>query len=885
MTTNIALQTMPLNNHAIARTLIPAVGAALAGAYTANPVAAAFAYTALSGATNELISQNEGKSHLADGFRKAITELEKELENSTPVGIGSSAEQVLALKACEQAIIDAEPSELTQLLAQKASRSNTAHIIHDKNLETSTRELAENYLALALNHWQKNLSANSSTVQALRKLLAEHQLRLQNLATAGLDYGSTIPYVQNEMPPSQMFRPESSVLRLIGRERELLALHNWCSHEVNFAITARAAPGGTGKTRLALQLIHELQEKGWLAGFVKQQEVLSLLIGATLPRNILLVLDYADYRSADLEALLAVAEQLSIQGQTLRLLLLARPDSGWWKDCERTLKGNSKLYKQIRTLPPKLIALSSPQNPTAFYREQLLRRVANATKSSLPSDAEKFRMPENSTPLMWMMSAYRFLQTNRQLHTEQVIELCEQMVMEHEQRYIKNKLGSSVYLEPTMQALSLFTLAGGVKCRSSCLALLKKIPALENTDESNVEKILETLLHSYPNFGGIDALRPDLLGEYLVENKVDLYTLNSYFQWLAELVRQQDHKNEKDRNSLNYIVSARATIEKIQEWHDRSKTTELFEHAFINLHPNDSLDIAAADMQADTRLRETSLWIGRNALKNPKNSKTQRAILLSGYSVDLKNMGDLTGSIENIECAIDTFKEVVRETKSTDPEWGYLQVCYADCCMNASSRYYEAHCKGDASAISKSVKHARDVVDFYQSVSITNKESDVQEKMINAYTKLAGALQGNNEKGTALRAAKRAHKLAISLDTKNHAMKESILSGSYASLGKRYWAYGAYDLAENNFRDAIKLKKTLIEKGAFPQKYRVSITLLNLARMLEEQKKISLAIVEAEDSLRIRAKLYELSPLAHARDLEEIQSILRRLREKKGTTI
>ena len=100
--TNIFLRTIHLNNHAIARTLIPAVGAALVGASTANPVAAAFAYTALSGATNELINQNEGQSQFAAGFRKAITELEKELDRSTPVGVGSSAKQGLALKACKQ---------------------------------------------------------------------------------------------------------------------------------------------------------------------------------------------------------------------------------------------------------------------------------------------------------------------------------------------------------------------------------------------------------------------------------------------------------------------------------------------------------------------------------------------------------------------------------------------------------------------------------------------------------------------------------------------------------------------------------------------------------------------------------------------------------------
>lgn len=867
-----------MNKKAIARTLISAAAAGITASTTGNPVLAAVTYTAVSAAINELISGHKDNKKLSDGLLKALSGLEQDLPKDPP----NKSEQLTAIASCTKALTKAPPVRLQHLLVETISRELVAPLLQDQSLNRNERNLAESYLVLVIKHWQKHLSNDEAIVQALRDLIAIHGQRLDNLALAGLEFGESKRYIHGERPPSCLFRPEYGVLPLIGREEELEALRAWCNHEVKFAVVAHAAPGGTGKTRLALQLIKELRIQGWLSAFVTNQEVLPLLVSASLPYQILLVLDYADYKAPALDSMLSSAERLKLKGHKIRLLLLARPDSEWWDHAKRTITGNSELYTDIKAVAPTMIALSPPSTPDSAGTLKVLEQIATYAELPVPEDANEFKLLDGSTPLMWMMAAYRFLQSDRAPSTEHIIELCEQMVMRHERAYLCKKLGGDTYLDGAMKALALTSLIGGIKDSNSCTSAIENLPLFTGADRSQLNKIQHTLKSAYPYGTGIGTLQPDLLAEFLVYKQLDAGILGSFWEWLANIIRMQLPGQLEHQNRLFYLANALDVIKRTNEWSAESTLEELLITTFRELHPEKSQDIAAADLHGDSRLRHASFWASQNTIRNPKASLLVRANALSAHSVDLKNLGNLRDSINTIEKALEIFGYLYKTLKPSDPDFSHTMVCFADCRMNASSRYNEAHNKGIKGAAEKSLFHANDVVIFYKKAYYNNdRDLKLLDKLAQANHGLAAAHHSLKNRGSALRAAKISNSyskkiLKSSAENKNI----SFYSTTHASLALRFAAFGRKDKAQFHYEESIRIRRELIEKGIFSEKNQLSITLQNYSFFLEEHEDIPCALKFAEEALQVREELFNVNPTAHGSDLQGSQIQVRQLRSK-----
>ena len=95
------------------------------------------------------------------------------------------------------------------------------------------------------------------------------------------------------------------------------------------------APGGAGKTRLAVRLCDVLTDRGWIAGFLTGTALgeagpgIDAALGAGFP--VLAVVDYAQDRLPALRALLARIAVATTEGAPVRVLLLARSPEPWWE--------------------------------------------------------------------------------------------------------------------------------------------------------------------------------------------------------------------------------------------------------------------------------------------------------------------------------------------------------------------------------------------------------------------------------------------------------------------------------------------------------------------------------------------------------------------------
>ncbi|WP_405435329.1 trypsin-like peptidase domain-containing protein [Streptomyces avidinii] len=139
--------------------------------------------------------------------------------------------------------------------------------------------------------------------------------------------------------PAGLLRPEQSVVPFYGRGDLLARLGQWCAAEGFGGLLLHGA-GGQGKTRLAGRLAADLAgtpvvgtdgrsvpwQVWWPDPHAEPQD---LAVVRDVAAPLLVVLDYAETRPAQAEALLRAAARHPREHR-LKILLMARADGDWW---------------------------------------------------------------------------------------------------------------------------------------------------------------------------------------------------------------------------------------------------------------------------------------------------------------------------------------------------------------------------------------------------------------------------------------------------------------------------------------------------------------------------------------------------------------------------
>ena len=143
----------------------------------------------------------------------------------------------------------------------------------------------------------------------------------------------------------ELLRVDVRATTLVGRADELAMLARWRDDPAPIAVKCVTGRAGAGKTRLAIEACEAAEAQDWAAAFVRSDELLRFhqtqnLVHWGLDRDTLIVLDYA---AASLPILKTWFELLAPHRRApaehrLRILLLERhadPDLGWWADLRR----------------------------------------------------------------------------------------------------------------------------------------------------------------------------------------------------------------------------------------------------------------------------------------------------------------------------------------------------------------------------------------------------------------------------------------------------------------------------------------------------------------------------------------------------------------------
>jgi tetratricopeptide (TPR) repeat protein len=129
--------------------------------------------------------------------------------------------------------------------------------------------------------------------------------------------------------------PYQRITDFVGRQREFAELQAWLSSDPSVAVRVVTGPGGSGKTRLATELIEylaETQPDCWNCGFLTREEMDRFSSLQNLSRwhrhkPVLAVVDYAATSAEKLRPWLEQLAESASGGEKFRLLLLEREAS------------------------------------------------------------------------------------------------------------------------------------------------------------------------------------------------------------------------------------------------------------------------------------------------------------------------------------------------------------------------------------------------------------------------------------------------------------------------------------------------------------------------------------------------------------------------------
>lgn len=362
----------------------------------------------------------------------------------------------------------------------------------------------------------------------IRPLLTRPQPRLENFADDA--------DLKDESHSAYLFRRRVSTL--YGREVAYDALKAMCETEKKFQWARLTGKAGTGKSRLALELVSYLsKQQEWYAGFLPTKHSFHNWDNWTPIMPTLIVVDYAGLRREFIgNNTLSMGELVDKFARTanqyehpVRLLLIDRDRKGLTTD--HFFDGVSDPQKAKQTEFDLSRDMESPldlkgtgnESSLAILREEMERLHSLGIAKTVPSDAElksvlatlENRLKEPARPLFLLFAA-RALAEGENPDGWSAESLVEN-ILRHEQRHWESVADRDQINGAHINAFCFATLTGDWK-----VADLADLPEANDVLLPSIANCNDAALNTICSLAGgydretIPALLPDLLGEFFV---------------------------------------------------------------------------------------------------------------------------------------------------------------------------------------------------------------------------------------------------------------------------------------------------------------------------------------------------------------------------------
>ena len=358
--------------------------------------------------------------------------------------------------------------------------------------------------------------------------------------------------------------------------------------------------GGSGKTRLAIELALQLREESWVADMIHTPGRVNMERLRAIGAPLFVAVDYADsYSTSELVELI---EKLNTnRNHPAFMMLLARTDGAWWAEAQGALErhGTQLHAASLSPLPPVAV------NPRQLWKAAATRFGADPNNQPKASPVAKWTTLD--LILLAWLGARRSREdgelpaTRDQLYDE---------VVDHEHRYWEEAVGGKSQDFRTWAAhLSLCSPRG----RSIALKLHPRL------DAKSLDAFAQIWGHGWRHSGRVPdglALKPDAIGDYLVRTyfSTNLAELVTLFKLVKE--GDQEPGDEGARPGLATLLWNLRRAETDTASLDAAATVQILLTELLTkgvLSWSDVLEIAVMGSTATARSLAETLSLARSS--------------------------------------------------------------------------------------------------------------------------------------------------------------------------------------------------------------------------------------------------------------------------------
>ena len=327
---------------------------------------------------------------------------------------------------------------------------------------------------------------------------------------------AVVPVSARAQSPARLVRARSGVVPYSAREDLLGELEDWVGVADAFAGCVIGGRGGSGKTRLAVELCERVKARDWLCGLLSRIADLEALVGVPTAR--LVVIDYAESRVEQLELLLPLLAARATTEQPVRVLLLVRAGPRRTADWAEGLRNRSDTLDAVLDECDVRVLEDMPLEITE--RWSLFKAAAGAFAGRIDPPVAPPELPEVldqasfSSPLLVVIAAYLAVHGETALPSTRT-ELLDELLA-HEQRYWRAS-AAGLFSDDVLlrRVVGLATLTGA-ESEAAAADLLRLLPDLADATAERRTRLARWAHELYPGPRWWNPLEPDLVGERLV---------------------------------------------------------------------------------------------------------------------------------------------------------------------------------------------------------------------------------------------------------------------------------------------------------------------------------------------------------------------------------
>ena len=628
--------------------------------------------------------------------------------------------------------------------------------------------------------------------------------------------------------------------------------------DISVAVVTGA--GGSGKTRMAAQLCHDLSTIGWYTGFlpstteVTDEELAALAKVAT---ELLVVVDYAEEARRGLVA--RVVRKLRARESATRIVLTARGADTWWEEFYEEAEQDGTVLSNTLPLPirGKQDVEADPWFFGRMYR-RAVRQFSDMLNGAVPPDVE---VPEGlgDTALDVVLRAWLAVCGNDEVAKKDMPtreELYDKVLSIEFTRWRKELKLGDISRDQLRRAAAALSLLAPSQDEDAVDDVLSRLP--EWSQEHLLRsRFAELLVQSLLRDSGAESvsLRPDPVAEHLI-----LAVFGKKPELLDRVLPQDPAKVP----GIDAPDADDSIVTRKLEWGQQAR------NACVTLTRASSLDREAALCLARRALRERPfLW--KEALdvaltQGGPFAQALTALIESGADLPL---GKIDNEIPVGHPALAGAALAATRRLATSAERSPEQ--QAHWANNLSIRL------SDVGERKVALEAAREAVELHRGLTEASPQAFTAD-LAGALSNLANRLSDVGERDEALGVAREAVGLFWGLAEASPQVFGPDMAGALSNLAVFLSGVGERDEALGVAREAVGLYRGLTE--ASPQAYRHELarSLSNLPALLSGVGERDEAVGVAREAVGLYRGLAEASPQAFRHELaRSINNLANRL--------